>query len=169
MEDSSPPWEDSHVDTIEHSSSRGEVSQPSEREQSTCTICLNTYEDRAVLQSCHHEFCFCCILQCINLNLYLVHKPPQEFQCQELRTESFDDCTAHRNGDDVPGIVLRELYPSLLTNSPFLNVNEPLLRTGGTWAQTGYQAFNKSRQSHSGSFHIVSTDSFLGFGENSKL
>ncbi|KAF9105832.1 hypothetical protein BGX27_009421 [Mortierella sp. AM989] len=31
--------------------------------KSYCVICLNTCEDRTVLETCHHEFCFHCILQ----------------------------------------------------------------------------------------------------------
>ncbi|KAF9135101.1 hypothetical protein BGW39_004733 [Mortierella sp. 14UC] len=61
--ESAPSWADSNVDNAAYSSPTEEATQPSEQELSSCTICLNTYEDRAVLESCHHEFCFSCIIQ----------------------------------------------------------------------------------------------------------
>ncbi|KAF9927961.1 hypothetical protein FBU30_002749 [Linnemannia zychae] len=37
-------------------------------ETSRCPICLNVFDDRAVLESCHHEYCFSCITQWSSLS-----------------------------------------------------------------------------------------------------
>ncbi|KAG0380250.1 hypothetical protein BGX24_009368 [Mortierella sp. AD032] len=125
--ESSPLRADSNDDDTAHSSPTDDFSQPpAERETSSCTICLNTYEDRAVLESCHHEFCFSCILQwstfshtcplCIRPFASCMHeiKNNEEYaihQFEQLpRARSSSGSIAAGNTPALPHGIIRRLY-----------------------------------------------------------
>ncbi|KAK3844057.1 MAG: hypothetical protein J3R72DRAFT_489190 [Linnemannia gamsii] len=125
--ESSPLRADSNNDDTAHSSPTDDFSQPPvERETSSCTICLNTYEDRAVLESCHHEFCFSCILQwstlshtcplCIRPFTSCMHeiKNNEEYAIHQFeplpRARSSSGSTAAGNTSALPHGIIRRLY-----------------------------------------------------------
>ncbi|KAF9363829.1 hypothetical protein BGX34_003207 [Mortierella sp. NVP85] len=59
-------------------------------DSSHCVICLNTCEDRTVLATCHHEFCFHCILQWSMVS-----------RSCPLCVQIFDSCIHNIKGDQI--------------------------------------------------------------------
>lgn len=51
--ESSPPSTLDH--DVDNTAAHSSATEGSERESSSCTICLNAYEDRAVLETCHRK------------------------------------------------------------------------------------------------------------------
>ncbi|KAG0322590.1 hypothetical protein BGZ99_003247, partial [Dissophora globulifera] len=67
---------------------QSEQAEQDEQDLTHCVICLNPCEDRTALVTCHHEFCFHCILQWSMIS----HSCP-------LCVQTFDSCI-HNIQDD---------------------------------------------------------------------
>lgn len=125
----SPSTNDSSPTCIVHDSDNNTAqSSPTkdlEHESSNCTICLNTYEDRAVLETCQHEFCFSCIIQwstlshtcplCIRPFTSCLHEIQDDHHYTVHQFEPLPDIRAHSgrptaSDTTVPHGIIRRLY-----------------------------------------------------------
>ncbi|KAG0292742.1 hypothetical protein BGZ98_002476, partial [Dissophora globulifera] len=105
-------------------SEQSEQAEQDDQDLTHCVICLNPCEDRTALVTCHHEFCFHCILQWSMIS----HSCP-------LCVQTFDSCIHNIQDDGHYAVHRFEALPSDPKGRPAASATTSTHGTGSTLQQ----------------------------------